>query len=107
MWTTEAKPWPYGIMIENRMHQQTWKAYKKREIEQTETESLNLNLTLIFEDSNSGSENSDGHSDWQYWLFCDWAKIFTKKFRLFISGRFLCVSDCLKSFGISLTEGTK
>ena len=42
-----------------RMHQPQRKAYKKREIKQAETESLNFNLTSIFEDSDSGSDNSD------------------------------------------------
>ena len=38
------------------MHQLQQKAYKKREIKQTETESLNVNLTSIFDDSDSGSD---------------------------------------------------
>ena len=41
-----------------RMHQPKQKAYKKREIKQTETESLNFNLISIFEDSDSGSDNN-------------------------------------------------
>ena len=40
-----------------RLHQPQQKAYKKREIKQTETESLNFNLTSIFEHSDLGSDN--------------------------------------------------
>ena len=41
------------------MQQQQWKAYKKREMKQTENKSLNFILALIFKDSDSGSDNSN------------------------------------------------
>ena len=42
-----------------RMASHNGKHIKRGEIKQTETESLNFNLTLIFEDSDSGSDNSN------------------------------------------------
>ena len=44
-----------------RMHQPQQKAYKnrEREIKQTETKSLSFKLASIFENSDSGSDDSD------------------------------------------------
>ena len=52
--------------LNRRMHQPQRKAYKKREIKQTEAESLSFNLASIFEDSYSGSDNSDVDFGKQY-----------------------------------------
>ena len=46
-----------------RMHQSQQKACKKREIKETKTELLNFNLKSIFEDSDSGSDNSNVNFD--------------------------------------------
>ena len=45
------------------MHQPQWKVYKKRAIKQANTELLIFNLTSMFEDSDSGSDNSDADFD--------------------------------------------
>ena len=61
MQTTELKPCPYGTLIKtlectspNGKHTKTG-----REIKQTETKSLSFKLASIFENSDSGSDDSD------------------------------------------------